>query len=418
MFKKKILKNGLRLVEVPMQGVDTATSLVIFGVGSRHENKKNNGISHLIEHLAFKGTKKRPKAFSIAKDFDSIGADYNAFTSEEYTGYFIKSRSAHLEKGLELLSDMVLNSLMREKNIAEEQKVIVEEIRMKHDTPIRYADMIIENLLYQGNPLGYPIAGTEVSVKGIKRGDILSFCGEYYHSRNSVLVVAGKLPKDVDNLALKYFPFSGRINEPKKPEPFIEKSKAKILIDQRKTKQSHLRLASFGLNLDDKDQYIYEVLGAILGGSMSSRLFREIREKRSLAYYINADAGSYTDTGGFIVRAGVNTARLEESIKVIMDELYKTTKAINDEEVSRAKEILKGAMALEKEDSYELAWLFGHQELLQKETLNYEQIIKKIDSTDISDIKRVAKKIFGNEFYLALVGQGKEEKLLKLIGGQ
>jgi predicted Zn-dependent peptidase len=286
---------------------------------------------------------------------------------------------------------------------------------MNHDTPIRYADMIVENLLYQGNPLGYPIAGTEASVEGIKRGDILSFCKEYYNSKNSVLVVAGKLPKDAGNLALKYFPFSGRVNEEKKPEPFSEKSKTKILIDQRRTKQSHLRLASFGLKLDDKDQYIYEVLGAILGGSMSSRLFREIREKRSLAYYINADAGSYTDTGGFIVRAGVNTARLEESIKVIMDELQKTTKAINDEETSRAKEILKGAMALEKEDSYEMAWLFGHQELFQKETLNYEQIIKKIDSVEKSDIKRIAGKIFGRGFYLALVGQGNEEKLLKLI---
>lgn len=416
MFQKKILKNGLRLLEVPMQGVDTVTSLIIFGVGSRNENKKNNGISHLIEHLAFKGTKKRPKAFLIAKELDSIGSDYNAFTSEEYTGYFIKSRSAHLEKGLELLSDMVLNSLMREKNIAEEQKIIVEEIRMMHDTPIRYADMIIENLLYQGNPLGYHIAGTETSVKGIKRNDILSFCEDYYLPKNSVVVVAGKIPQNVGQLVLSYFPFSNRTEEAKKPEPFIKKSKAKILIDQRRTKQSHLRLASFGLNLDDKDQYIYEVLGAILGGSMSSRLFREIREKRSLAYYINANAGSYTDCGGFIVRAGVNTSRLEEAIKVIVFELKKTIKIINDEEVSRAKEILKGAMALEKEDSYELAWLFGHQELLQRETLNYEQIIKKIDSVEKSDIKRVAKKIFGGDFYLALVGQGKEEKLLKLIG--
>lgn len=416
MFQKKILKNGLRLLKVPMQGVDTVTSLVIFGVGSRHENKKNNGISHLIEHLAFKGTKNRPQAFSLAKDLDSIGADYNAFTSEEYTGYYISSRAVHLEKSLEILSDMVLNSLMRQKNIAEEQKVIVEEIRMFHDTPIRYAEILIENLLYQGNPLGYPVTGTEASVKRIKRDDILSFCEEYYNSKNSVLVMAGKLPKDVNNLALKYFPFSGRINEAKKPKPFVEKSKTKILIDQRKTKQSHLRLASFGLNLDDKDQYIYEVLGAILGGSMSSRLFSEIREKRSLAYYINANADSYTDTGGFVVRAGVNTARLEESIKVIVDELKKTTKTISDEEVSRAKEILKGAMALEKEDSYELAWLFGHQELLQKETLNYEQIIKKIDSVEKSDIKRIAQKIFGGDFYLALVGQGKEEKLLKLIG--
>jgi predicted Zn-dependent peptidase len=416
MFKKKILKNGLRLLEVPMEGVETVTTLIIFAVGSRNENKKNNGISHLIEHLAFKGTKKRPTPFLIAKELDSIGADYNAFTGEEYTGYWVKSRAAHLEKSLEILSDMVLNSLMRQKNIDEEKKVIVEEIRMMHDTPIRYADMIIENLLFQGNALGYFIAGSEASVRGISKDDITAFCQEYYRPQNVVVVVAGKIPKEAESLTTKNFSFINRSGGAKKPEKFIQKSKKRILIDQRKTKQSHLRLASLGLSLDDEDQYVYEVLGTILGGSMSSRLFEEIREKRSLAYYINAHADSYTDIGSFVVRAGVNTARLEESVKVIVAELQKSTRNIKDEEVSRAKEILKGVMALEKEDSYELAWLFGHQELLQKETLNYEQIIKKIDSVEKSDIKRIARKIFGRGFYLALVGQGNEEKLLKLIG--
>lgn len=414
MFKKIILKNGLRLIEVPMEGVDTATSLVLVGVGSRYENKKNNGIAHLIEHLAFKGTKKRPSAFQVAKDLDSIGALYNAFTGEEYTGFYVKSRASHLEKGLEIISDVILNSLFRKINIDEEKKVIIEEIRMYHDTPIRYAEQLINNLLFAGNPLGYDTAGSEASVKGIGRKDIINFRAEHYLAKNAVVVIAGKIKGKIEKLAGDYLNFE---NKQKMSEfvPFKPKKQKQILIDRRETKQAHLRLAAHGLKLEDPWRYAYHLLGLILGGSMSSRLFEEIREKRSLAYYVSATADSFIDCGSFVVRAGVNCERLEEAVSAIKKELEKSAQNIKNEEINRAKEMAKGQIALEKEDSQELAWFCGFQELLESKTKTYEEIIEKIDAVSKADIKKVAGRIFNQKFYLALVGQGDEEKLLKLI---
>jgi predicted Zn-dependent peptidase len=415
MFKKTILKNGLRLLTVTMQGVDTATSLVLIGVGSRYENKKNNGIAHLIEHLAFKGTKKRPDLFTVARELDSIGAGYNAFTGEEYTGYYVKSRAAHLEKGLEIISDIVQNPLYREENIAEEQKVIIEEIRMYYDSPTHYANQLMQNILFAGNSLGYDIAGSEKSVSGIKRNNILDFRVQSYQLKNMVVVVAGKIKDKIEHKVETLFPAEAKEKTNQKAIFKPQKDAKKIMIDKRKTQQSHLRLGVHGIKIEDPDRYAVDLLNLILGGSMSSRLFEEIREKRSLAYYINTTAESYCDTGYFIVQAGLNTARLEEATKIIKSELEKSTKEIKDEELSRAKEILKGQMAMEKEDSQELAWFFGFQELLESKTKTYDEIIKKIDKIEKSDIKRAAKRIFSQEFYLVLVGQGDEEKLLKLI---
>lgn len=415
MFKKTTLKNGLRLLEVPMQGVDTVTSLVLIGVGSRYEHKKNNGIAHLIEHLAFKGTKKRPDLFTVARELDSIGADYNAFTGEEYTGYYVKSRAAHLEKGLEIIADIVQNPLYRQQNIAEEQKVIIEEIRMYYDSPTRYANQLLQNILFAGNSLGYDIAGSEKSVSEIKRDDILDFRLKSYQPENMVVVVAGKIESGAEQKLSRLFNFDKESELSKTTSFKSQKTSKKIIIDKRKTQQSHLRLGVHGVKIEDEDRYSVDLLHLILGGSMSSRLFAEVREKRSLAYYINTTVDSYQDTGYFIVQAGLNTKRLEEAIKVIKDELKKSTKEIKDEELSRAKEMLKGQMAMGKEDSQELAWFFGFQELLESKTKTYEEIIKKIDSQDKSDIKRVAGRIFGQDFYLALVGEGDEERLLKLI---
>ena len=400
-----------------MQGVDTVTSLILIGVGSRYENKKNNGIAHLIEHLAFKGTKERPDLFTVARELDSIGAEYNAFTGEEYTGYYVKSRSTNFEKGLEIISDIVQNPLYRKENIVEEQKVIIEEIRMYHDSPTRYANQLIQNIMFSGSPLGYDIAGTEKSVMGIERDDVLGFRNSSYQAKNMVVVVAGKVGSRVEEEVGRLFGL-GLGTGSNKLKPFrTKKESQKVIIDQRQTKQSHLRLGVHGVKIEDKDRYAVDLLHLILGGSMSSRLFEEIREKRSLAYYVSTMADSYQDTGYFIVQAGLNTVRLEEAIKVIKAELMKSTKEIKDEELNRAKEMQKGQMAMEKEDSQELAWFFGFQELLESKTKTYEEVIKKIDSVEKSDIKRAAGRIFNQDFYLALVGQGDEEKLLKLIGG-
>jgi predicted Zn-dependent peptidase len=230
--------------------------------------------------------------------------------------------------------------------------------------------------------------------------------------------VSGKFDKDISKMVAKYFPLKA-IGQKPKYIPFKKKNKeSRIIIDKRKTQQSHLRLATYGLKIEDDDRYAYSLLGLILGGSMSSRLFEEIREKRSLAYYINAYAESYLDCGYCLIKAGVNSGRLNEAVKAIRDEVRKSQEDITDEEVARAREMLKGSIAMEKEDSEELAWFYGFQSLLESRIRDYGEIIKKIDATDKNDIKRVARRLFGKEdMYLSLVGQGDEKELLRLIGG-
>lgn len=418
MFNKTTLKNGLQFITVPMSGIKTVTILVLISVGSRYETKKINGVSHLVEHLAFKGTEKRPTTFAISKELDSIGAEFNAFTGDEYTGYFVKALSSHLEKSIEVLSDIVLNPLLRQRNIEEEKKVIIEEIKLYKDTPTAYADQLIDNLLFKGTSLGFYVAGTQKSVKSITKKDIVDYRKSNYTGKRTLIAIAGDIKKDdLKTKIEKSFSLSSG-KEGEKPETPKRYKGSRLQILEKPTEQAHLRLAVYGLKREDPRRYAYNLLGIILGGSMSSRLFEEVREKRSLAYYVGASADSYTDCGSFLVKAGADRTRLEEAVKVIKDILLDSITNTSAEEVDRAREVIKGQLAMEQEESDNMASFYGFQGLLDKKVKTYEEVIKRVDFVTKNDIKKVAKDLFlGSNFNLVLVGKGEKNKLLKILGG-
>ena len=325
-----------------MPSFESATVLIMVGAGSRYETKLNNGISHFLEHMAFKGTKKRPSAIQMSGLIDSIGGEFNAFTTKEYTGYYIKSSKNNIELSFDLLSDMVQNSLLDEKEIEKEKGVILEEINLYEDTPMRNIGDIYERLLYGDTPMGWDTAGEKDIIKKISRKDFLDYLKALYSPSNMVLAVAGGIEeKGVLPLAEKYFSDMNSF-QALKAAPIGEKQeKAKVSIKPKKTEQAHLAIGFRTVPLASPEKYPLSVLSSILGGGMSSRLFHEVREKRGLAYYVRSNSDQYTDAGSLVATAGVDPKRINEAIEVILSEfqaLKSGKKEISKEEHKKGKE--------------------------------------------------------------------------------
>lgn len=415
-FSKKVLPNGLTVVSAPMPSFESATALILVGAGSRYETKKNNGISHFLEHMAFKGTKTRPTYLEIAGLIDGIGGEFNAFTSKEYTGYYVKAGKNNIEIIIDLLSDMLQNSKLDEVEIEKEKGVIIEEINLYEDTPMRHIGDIYERLLYGDTPLGWDTAGEKEIIRSLKRKDFVEYMNSLYSPDNMTVVFAGGIEtKAVEKLAVKYFGSIARFKTAK-PLPIKEKqNKPEVMIKHKVTEQAHLALGVRTVPLDSKDRYSLSVLASVLGGGMSSRLFSEVREKRGLAYYVRCASDHYTDAGSLVVTAGVDPKRIFEAVEVIAAELADLRderKPISKEELRKAKEYIKGHLVLELEDSRSVSIYYATQQLLEKEIDNPDDIIKKIDNVTVEDIMEVAKKYLTEEtLNFAVIGNfGKDKK--------
>ncbi len=414
-----ILNNGLRVITAPMNSLPSATVLVLIGAGSRYEQKDKAGLSHYLEHMIFKGTQKRPSSFEISSLVDSVGGMNNAFTSKDHTGYFIKLQNKHLELAFDLRSDTLRNSLFVGEEIERERGTILEEINMYEDTPMYDIDEVFYNLMFDGHPLGWSVAGDKKTVKNIQRGDFVSYCDRFYQGSDMVLAVAGGAKEEeVRKLAEKYF--SG-FTKGKKEEivKFKEKqTEPGLKIKYKQTDQCHLYLGYPSFSFFDEDKTALSVLGAILGGGMSSRLFIEVRERRGLAYYVKAVSDLHHETGYFAARAGVNLNKTREAVKVILDEFEKVKKGeVKQQELDKAKEYLKGHIALDLEDSLEVAFWYGRRELLQSTTETPLQTFEKIDRVTLGDVKRVAERVFVPEkINLAVIGPFTDkDKFINLI---
>lgn len=432
-YTKSVLPNGLRLITVPMPHVQSATVLILVGAGSRYETKQISGLSHFLEHMAFKGTKKRPNALTIATEIESLGAEFNAFTSKDHTGYYIKAAKQHLPQILDVLSDMLLNSKFDEKEIEREKGVIIEEINLYEDTPSRKIGEIYEELLYGDTPLGWDIAGQAQIIRKIKRQDFLDYTNSLYSPQNAVVVVSGGIKLDKLGQLGQLIEKSLGGWQKREIGSFDKISdkqfKPAVAVVYKKTEQAHLALGARAYNLSHPDRYVLGILGAILGGGMSSRLFIEVRERRGLAYYVHSGGESYADVGHFVTLAGVDLHKIDEAIRVILDEYEKVTNKqsfsanginltnVTNGELTKAKEFLKGRLILDLEDSKSVAGLFGQSELLEKKIKTPEEIMEKIDKVSLDDLERVAKDIFKREkLNLAVIGpfedKDKFEKLL------
>jgi predicted Zn-dependent peptidase len=420
MFKKTTLKNGLKIISVPQKGTQAVTVLVLVGTGSKYEKKEINGISHLLEHLLFKGTKKRPSHISISEPLDRVGGIYNAFTGEDYTGYFAKVDAKHFDLALDVISDIYLNSKLDVKEIEKEKGVIIEEINMYYDHPSSYVQSLWSKVLYGDQPAGWDIAGTKESVSGISRKQLFDYMKTQYTASNTIVCIAGNVSKNAIAETKNYF---SKITEEeiiKKSEVIEKQKKPELLIKNKETDQTHFCLGVRGYNLFHPDRFVSELLGLILGGMMSSRLFIKIREELSLAYYVRTVVSSDPDAGFLVTQAGVDNTRVEGAIAAVLKE-YKNIaeNKIPEKELQKAKDHFKGKMALLFEASDAQASFYGAQELLEKKILTSEQIYGKINKTTVNDILRVSKDIFKPEkLNLALIGPFKNkekfEKLLKI----
>jgi len=418
-FTKKVLKNGLRVIIVPMKDNPTATVLVLVEAGSKYEEKKVNGISHFLEHMCFKGTTKRPKAIDISKELDALGSQYNAFTAQEYTGYYAKSDAKHFKQIFDIVSDIYLNSTFPEAEMQKEKGVIIEEINMYEDLPMRHVQDLLMKLLYGDQPAGWNIAGEKKNILNMKRNDFVDYKKMHYLPEATVLVVAGQVTeKEVLKEVKKVFEKVSCGRKSQKTKVKEKQNKPEALINFKKTDQTHFVLGVRTFDLFNKKNGVISVLGGVLGGGMSSRLFQKLREEMGVGYYVRAYNDSYTDHGFFQVSAGVDNKRIEEVIRAVLEECKKLkTAKVSEEELNKVKECLIGNMKLSLESTDDIANFYGGQELLKKELKLAEEKAKEVRKVTASQIQKLAKEIFQDKkLNLALIGPFKEKaKFLKIL---
>lgn len=421
-FKRTALPNGIRFIHSHLPSLASSTFTIWYGVGSRYEEESVAGISHFLEHMAFKGGEKYPSASAVSETLDALGADNNASTSQEYTNYYVRAATSILPKAAEVLADALLSPVLAEKEIEKERGVIIEEINMYEDDPKDYVNLLYGQAIYPNHPLGRDIAGTRESVKRIKKADFLAFRESYYNPYNIVITVSGGIGYDeAYDLAVRYF---GNLKSKGYKNIYkgfkVEQKTPIIKLHNKKTEQTNLIIGFLGNKFGESTRYAEALMGVILGGGMSSRLFREVREKRGLAYSIYASSSHYMDTGEFSAYAGVPVGKATKAIEVILKELYKITSlkhGVTKKELAKAKEFFKGHMALSLESTKWINYFYGYEEIKGGELKTPEEVFKAIDKVEAQEIVEVAKKLFKPEkVNLAIVGPYEtEHKFAKLL---
>lgn len=410
-FQRIIFENGLRVINVPIKNIASVTILVLIRTGTKYEKKKEKGISHFLEHMLFKGTKKRPNSLDISKELDGIGGIYNAFTSKDFTGYFVKVNSLYLELGLDIVSDIFLHSLLKEEEIEKEKRVILEEIKMIEDNPMQYIEILWEKLLYKDQPAGWEISGTKETILRIKRENLINYLKNHYLTSNTIIGIAGKINlKKTINLIRKYFKKMKKGEEAEREKTKETQKAPQKLFYKKDVAQAHLGLGFRAFNMFHPKRYALEILSVILGGNTSSRFFQELREKRGLAYYISTSYERNPDTGYLVTYTGVDHKKTKEVINLILEEYQKIKEKGPDlKEIKRAKEFLKGRIKLSLEESDNVASFYSFQELFEKKILTPEKIIRKIEKVSLLEVKEAAKEIFrNNRLNLVIISPSKE----------
>lgn len=422
MYKKTTLSNGIRLITVQNKNVETTTALALFGVGSRDEQGKIEGIAHFLEHMIFKGTEKRPHATDISKELDNVGASYNAFTGKEYTGFWAQTGRKDLPLALDIISDIILHSKFDEAEIKNEKGAVIEEINMYEDAPMRNIPSVFEDMLYRGQSLGHDQLGNKENVKNFSRKDLMDFYRKHYTADNLIIAISGNFNDGkIDSWIEKLFlllPRQGK--KVKRIKNIDNQTKTDIFLKYKETDQTNLSLGFRALPAGHKDEYALYILETILGGNSSSRLYDRIRERAGLVYYIYAYAENYQDVGYITIQAGVGNDKCQKAIGMIMEEIRRVcNERISMEEIERAKSYTKGRMAIALESSSAMANFVASQEISTGKILTPDEKFDKINAVTAEDLRRVARKIFTQDkLNLALIGPFKDkkefQKLLKI----
>lgn len=396
MFSQHKLSNGIRIILSPHHATSAVSLLVLIRTGSRSEEPLQGGIAHFLEHLMFKGTTRRPNTLLISQELDSVGAEYNAFTGKDQTGYYIKSASANLELAVDMLADMLSNSLFASEEMERERGTILEEINMYEDNPMAKVENLFEEDFFgPGTPLGRHIIGTPRTVRAIKREQIIKYWQEHYVGENMVIALAGnfKPQKALSLIKAKFGKLArGRFNAVKKVKVFP--SRPKLAAHYKKTNQGHLILGFPGISYTDRNREALGLLATILGGNMSSRLFISVRERLGLCYFIRAGLDAYEETGIFSIQAGLDLAKIKEALEAISVELKNVKQGgVKKEELSKAKQYIKGKTDLSLEESLDVASFYGKQVMFHRQVLTPEQALKRVFSVSERDIARLARQV-------------------------
>lgn len=416
MYSKLQLVNGLKIVINPQPSTAAATILVMVPVGSRFERKSIAGLSHFTEHMMFKGTKKRPDTLSISQELDSIGADYNAFTAKEYTGYYIKAQASQLPLAIDILSDMLRNSKFDANEIEREKRVIIEEINMYEDNPMMILDDVFDSLAYKGNTLARDVAGSKETIATMTKDDFVKFVGDYYMPDNMLVSISGQV--DVDKVARllerKFKARKGKVGFPKEFNKFtIRQNKPRVYIKKKKTEQVHLALGFVNrVGYRSKILLPLQLANIVLGGNMSSRLFINIREREGLCYYIRSKINTFADGSNFTIYAGLDKSRLEKAIELIMKELTKLKeRGITSKEVKKVKEYVQGKLILSLEDSAHVSQWYAEKWLLNKKIETPEEFLARLKNIKQVEVNRALKLVLKENFLnLVLIGNLKDTR--------
>lgn len=407
MFKKTTLQNGFRMLTVPMGGVTTVTILVMVDTGSNNETKNLNGISHFLEHMFFKGTSRRKTAKIIAEEVDTMGGYSNAFTSQESTGYYLKVPAHKFDQALDLIADIFSNSLLDQEEVEKERGVILQELRMIHDDPARHVGDVFEMLLYGDEPAGRETIGTPETLANIRAENLREYFTSQYTVDDTFIVVAGNIDED-DAMEKINNQFSRIRRGTTKKRPALDEHQEKpaVSIISKETDQTHFILGTRAFGVKNPGRMGANLAAHILGGSMASRLFEELREKLGLAYAVQASFEGHTTYGWFGTYAGVEHKNIERAISVILNEYKKiASEKVPASELSRAKESLKGHLALSLESSNARAFYIGGEEVLTGRPMTVEEAFAKIDAVTPESIYRVTQEIIHPaKLNLAMIG--------------
>lgn len=406
-YQRTTLDNGLRILSAPMPGTRSVAVSIYVGAGSRYETPEEAGISHLLEHLVFKGTERRPTPQEISELIDGVGGVLNAATDRELTVYYAKVARPHFSLAADVLTDIIRHPLIAAEEIEKERKVVIEELASVADSPPQLVDVLLDATLWPDQPLGRDVAGTEESVNGITREATLSYMHRQYVPNNVVVAVAGAIEHDEVVQATAEALGDWPAGEPSAWFPAVDgRSESIAAVHYKRTEQAHIEIAVPALSSQDPDRFTLDMISVILGEGMSSRLFMELREKRALCYDVHSYASHYLDTGAFAVYAGVDPKKAHEATRALVEELGRLRNdGVTEEELHKAKELSKGRLLLRMEDTRAVSGWLGGQEMLNRIVRTPDEIVALFEAVTVADVKRLSERLFeSSKLAMALVG--------------
>jgi predicted Zn-dependent peptidase len=406
-YERTTLSNGLRVLTAPLPHAQSVACYIMLAAGSRYEDASNRGIAHFAEHMFFKGTEKRPSSRDLTTIVDGMGGEFNAFTSKEYTGYYIRCAGAERDTALDVLVDMIRNSKFDSEELEREKGVILEEMNMYFDTPRDYVSSVYEELLFGDNPLGWETLGKRETVKAATRETFMNYLGHWYTPARMVVGLAGMVGDDLTpRLEELLGDLSGNGAGSPAPADVVGSTEPQVRLHTKDSDQAQICIGVPSYPLAHPDRYALQLLGTVLGTGMSSRLFLEVRERRGLAYYVYGLNSAYTDAGTLYAQGGVDIQRVDEAITVIAEQFrLMASELVPSDELEKARALAKGRFVLQTESPNGLL-LFGlRREVLEGEAVEPSELLAGLDAVTAEDVQRVAQDVIASQgMRLAVIG--------------